>query len=58
MTEAIPTRHGEGWRTPIDLLRVSLAGWYGRGARHSTPESARPLEALPTAREQDAVRSA
>ena len=39
VTEAIPTRHGEGWRTPLDVLRVSLAHWYARDARRSTPDA-------------------
>jgi ubiquinol-cytochrome c reductase cytochrome b subunit len=46
MTEAIPTRHGEGWRTPLDVLRVSLAHWYERDARRSAPDAALPA-ALP-----------
>jgi ubiquinol-cytochrome c reductase cytochrome b subunit len=40
VTEAIPTRHGEGWRTPLDVLRVSLAHWYSHDARRSTPQAA------------------
>ena len=40
LTEAIPTRHGEGWRTPLDVLRVSLSRWYERGARRSAPDAA------------------
>jgi ubiquinol-cytochrome c reductase cytochrome b subunit len=39
ITEAVPTRHGEGWRTPVDVLRVALARWYDRDAWRSTPES-------------------
>ena len=39
VTEAIPTRHGEGWRTPLDVLRVSVSHWYTRDARRSAPES-------------------
>ncbi|MEO6532612.1 MAG: cytochrome b N-terminal domain-containing protein [Pseudolysinimonas sp.] len=40
ITEAIPTRHGDGWRTPLDVLRVTLAHWYERGARRSAPDAA------------------
>ncbi|HEY4153665.1 MAG TPA: ubiquinol-cytochrome c reductase cytochrome b subunit, partial [Pseudolysinimonas sp.] len=39
VTEAIPTRHGDGWRTPLDVLRVALARAYAKGARRSVPES-------------------
>jgi ubiquinol-cytochrome c reductase cytochrome b subunit len=51
MTEAIPTRHGEGGRTPLDLLRVSLAHWYESGARRSAPGAVQgaALDALPDA---------
>ncbi len=40
VTEAVPTRHGDGWRSPLDVLRVSLARWYARDARRSTPHAA------------------
>ena len=40
LTEAIPTRHGEGWRTPLDVLRVTLSHWYERDARRSAPDAA------------------
>ena len=51
ITEAIPTRHGDGWRTPLDVLRVGLAHWYERGASRSAPDSAPDLarDALPAA---------
>lgn len=39
VSEAIPTRHGDGWRTPLDVLRVSLAHWYARDARRSAPDA-------------------
>lgn len=39
LTEAVPTRHGDGWRTPLDVLRVGLAHWYERDARRSAPDS-------------------
>ena len=39
ITEAIPTRHGEGWRTPLDVLRVWLSHWYERDARRSAPDA-------------------
>ena len=58
MPEAVPTRHGDGWRSPVDVLRVALAGWFSRGARRSAPESAPALAALPAAEEREAVRSA
>jgi len=51
ITEAIPTRHGDGWRTPLDVLRVGLAHWYERGASRSAPDSAPDpaQDALPAA---------
>ena len=39
LTEAVPTRHGDGWRTPLDVLRVSLAHWYERDAHRSAPDA-------------------
>ncbi|MES1212874.1 MAG: hypothetical protein ABUT11_04940, partial [Leifsonia sp.] len=40
ITEAIPTRHGDGWRTPLDVLRVALAHAYSSGARRSSTDPA------------------
>jgi ubiquinol-cytochrome c reductase cytochrome b subunit len=36
VTEAVPTRHRDGWRTPLDVLRVGLAHAYASGARRSS----------------------
>jgi ubiquinol-cytochrome c reductase cytochrome b subunit len=54
-TEAIPTRRGDGWRTPLDVLRVSLAHWYARDARRSTPEAT--PDAAPAALERSMAGS-
>jgi ubiquinol-cytochrome c reductase cytochrome b subunit len=40
VTEAIPTRHGDGWRTPLDVVRVLLANGYASGARRSAADAA------------------
>jgi quinol---cytochrome-c reductase cytochrome b subunit len=55
LTEAIPTRHGDGWRTPLDVLRVALAHWYERGARGSDPDAV--PAALPRSLAETARRS-
>jgi len=51
ITEAIPTRHGDGWRTPWDVVRVALAHWYERDARRSTPASVAAPAAAPAVAE-------
>ena len=55
ITEAIPTRHGDGWRTPLDVLRVGLAHAYARGARRSAADA--PPAALPRSLAGSARRS-
>jgi len=51
ITEAIPTRHGDGWRTPLDVVRVGLSHWYERGSSRSAPDAVRDgeLEPVPAA---------
>jgi ubiquinol-cytochrome c reductase cytochrome b subunit len=56
ITEAIPTRQGDGWRTPLDVLRVSLAHWYERGAVRSAGDSA--PDAVPAALQRSLAGSA